>query len=390
MPCEEWSQSPDECVARGDGECEFVKVSQWIELPNKKMEPGSGAACAVQKAEVIDHELHDSGTCQAACDDSCVAIVIRADGECVTCSYADGSTSFETMDADSWTVYMKLVGAAPVDYPADTCGAHAWGEDRDGRGKCGNREPYDKGDSHLHETYADDSESCCKSRRSTEEIATERMQECKEPHLQAAQNCLEHTMPGVCKWDTSITKECADASPDICDTLRGRDFFSIDQNTGIPLSSECLSDYSVLRAQCAMSCNEVCVAAGNGLCMARADGIGPLPDKQTPADCITTGDNIWVPGCPEHTFCEAGPIRVATSAISLIYRCSYMKHHRCPYLVAGTDMVGECIANTECAELGVHFELCMGHDGDEPCTVPSREACGTPVMLPTLQIFYQG
>ena len=28
--------------------------------------------------------------------------------------------------------------------------------------KCGDRAPYDEGDEHLHKTYADDAESCCK------------------------------------------------------------------------------------------------------------------------------------------------------------------------------------------------------------------------------------
>jgi hypothetical protein len=46
-------------------------------------------------------------------------------------------------------------------YPAGTCGHHQWGEDGAGAGKCGDRAPYPEGDARLHETYADDAESCC-------------------------------------------------------------------------------------------------------------------------------------------------------------------------------------------------------------------------------------
>jgi hypothetical protein len=53
---------------------------------------------------------------------------------------------------------MGGTGGMGETYPAGTCGHHQWGEDM----KCGDRAPYDEGDEHLHKTYADDAESCCK------------------------------------------------------------------------------------------------------------------------------------------------------------------------------------------------------------------------------------
>ena len=48
------------------------------------------------------------------------------------------------------------------EYPAGSCGDHAWGADRDGYSKCASvgREPYPEGDAALH-AMGDDAETCC-------------------------------------------------------------------------------------------------------------------------------------------------------------------------------------------------------------------------------------
>ena len=80
----------------------------WIELPNTMIRPSSGAACTVRNPDDIDHKLHNRATCQAACNNACVAVLIRPDGNCVTCSYAIGSTSFKTMPSEGCTFYTTV------------------------------------------------------------------------------------------------------------------------------------------------------------------------------------------------------------------------------------------------------------------------------------------
>jgi hypothetical protein len=78
------------------------------------------------------------------------------------CQTACTSISTEFLTEENGPCHLALLKGTDVPYPADSCGAHAWGRDQDGTSKCGPAIPYDEGDPHLLETIADDAESCCK------------------------------------------------------------------------------------------------------------------------------------------------------------------------------------------------------------------------------------
>jgi hypothetical protein len=356
----------------------------------------------------------------------------------------------------------------------------------------------------------------CRFVESTEAMGARNAEQCEESHMQFERACKQNSRGGACTWDTSVVKECADANPEQC---LSQPEFALDPATGLPTSLECIGGHSWRRGQCAMSCNDVCVAAGDGYCTEQGSRgtsqiSGSIP-AASPSECISAqppGTGICVEwdydrwsgikcaaedvesggvrtctsnsdcsdeqfdapgrGMMQREFCygdgnpdwdqygeeaalpsrgdygsgdgwavnhdervqsavcieqapDQGGASVAADAAAcaavvidqtnlddsrtackdvgkvgedsnsacnyhiinepLSYRCPGASGGRwvsgCPedtFCAQGSQVVGQCVADQECAEAGARYELCQGYQGDEECTYPSAEACGTP------------